>query len=95
MIEEYNPIDKYVYYKFKGSGNNGQFFFIEKGELPSISAIKENCFKKYIENLDLKFKVLKGKGLNDMVLFDYFIDYTIIMRKNNRLIKLEPNHVIE
>ncbi len=98
LIPKVHPVDGYLYYVFKNSGNNGLFYLTEMdGTNGPIIIEKEEIInpKSYINKLRLKFKKVRGKGLNDWTLSEHFESFVIFLVKKEEQVQLQQFYVID
>lgn len=100
LSREFNPIDKYHYYRIKGTGNNGFVFLIQEEILSDLKPKKIICLKKILKKDEFYFKspLINQKKigkLNDWKLEKYFSEYFIFLVRNNDFIKVRVEYQIE
>lgn len=96
LIKKIHPYKNYTYYYFKNSGNNGSFFLKEKRiSLIKTFKNKTTCVKKILNKKQFYNGKNNTKIIDDWELLEYFNDKTVFLVKNDSIIELEPNYVIE
>ena len=80
------PEDDNLYYKIKGTGNDGFTYFLEDKIYNNLKTKKKLCFKSVLRKSDAYYK--KGK-LGDSKLAKYLGKYIIFLIKENKYIKVK------
>ena len=100
LNKEFNPVDKYYFYRIKDTGNNGFVFFIQEEIYSELKPKKILCLKKVLNKDEFYFKSphinqKKIGKLNDWKLSNYFNSYIIFLIRKNDFIKVRVAYEIE
>lgn len=96
LIKKMHPLKKYTFYSFKEDINSEDtFYFIEKNLNKKVLNKNYINLKKLLNSKEIR-KCIKGKKVfDDWELLKYFNKKIVYLVKNDSVIELEPNYVIE